>query len=503
MHIEDRLRSFARLITQNFHLKVHFAGTIPSITTNQMFIPPLQDTPLAFQRAKFHVAHECGHDLFTVMHLKEKANEVDVRLGDILNSLEDARIERLMVEQFEGLKDEFEVNVKEILTEVEVQKIPLHQQVLHGLYLQGIGFDTDFFSNEAKAYLVKLSPLIQAAVEAKDTYDVFKVSEKILQILKNLFPPQKKKANSDDDDLPPKGFQTIPDLIGQKLEAHKIPAEDCDWDKHKFCLDGVVAENQTIKEVKQGSYSDYLRLIQPHLQQQSYLIQNIKQLFDKKRSQKRKMAFQRQRKAGMVDTRCVWKIATDDTEIFKSRRKITTTVLDLDPESLIFYLLLDMSWSMNHSDRIQYAKEAVAVLGEVLSNLEIPFSITGYTALERLSRYIFKTVDEPYTEVRTRLVNADYIGNTFTSEHIPFALRRLQQRHERKKILLVITDADGIESEYRLRRAIDHAKTEGIELIGIGICTNLMSNYFDLFIELDDLSHFATQLLALLRHVLT
>ena len=136
-HIEDRLRSFARLMTQNFDLKVHFLeGVTPSITTNEMFIPALNDSPKAFLRAKFRVAHESGHDLFSEMNLKAEANKTSLHLGDILNALEDARIEERMIQRFEGLTQDFQENVLDILSEWDLSNIPTHEQVLHGLYLR-------------------------------------------------------------------------------------------------------------------------------------------------------------------------------------------------------------------------------------------------------------------------------------------------------------------------------------------------------------------------------
>ncbi len=72
-YLEDRLRSFARMITGNYKLKVIFTGTGASITTNRMYVPPLENTQEAFSLAKFLVAHESGHDIFSIMDLKEKA----------------------------------------------------------------------------------------------------------------------------------------------------------------------------------------------------------------------------------------------------------------------------------------------------------------------------------------------------------------------------------------------------------------------------------------------
>lgn len=100
------------------------------------------------------------------------------------------------------------------------------------------------------------------------------------------------------------------------------------------------------------------------------------------------------------------------------------------------------------------------------------------------------------------MVNVRALGGTFTSEQIPFGMRQLQARSERKKILLVVTDVDGIESEYRLERAMAKVKAEGIYLAGVGIQTKLMSHYFDRYIELEDLSRLGQEMLSLLLDIL-
>jgi len=124
-YLEDRLRSFARMITGNYKLKVIFTGSVASITTNQMLIPPLENTHEAFSLAKFLVGHESGHDLFSVMDLKEKASKKSILLGDILNSLEDARIETLMTQRFEGLDALFDAEIRKIIDERNYSTVPL------------------------------------------------------------------------------------------------------------------------------------------------------------------------------------------------------------------------------------------------------------------------------------------------------------------------------------------------------------------------------------------
>jgi hypothetical protein len=68
-YIEDRLRSFARMITGNYRMKVIFTGTTAAISKDIMYIPPLENTQEAFTLAKFLVGHESGHEIYSVMDL--------------------------------------------------------------------------------------------------------------------------------------------------------------------------------------------------------------------------------------------------------------------------------------------------------------------------------------------------------------------------------------------------------------------------------------------------
>ena len=263
----------------------------------------------------------------------------------------------------------------------------------------------------------------------------------------------------------------------------------------------MVPEQETLFTLNSAPFDEYQILIGTLLSQQHYLTQEIHRLMEKRRTRKRRTAYKRGQTSGVVDSSTLWKIATDETAIFKQLHRMDANRIDPDPTSLVFSILLDQSGSMA-GGRMDDAKKAVAVLGEVLHKLDIPFAITGYTTEEVLARYIVKTFSESYPAVRTRMVNVRALGGTFTSEQIPFGMRQLQARSERKKILLVVTDVDGIESEYRLERAMAKVKAQGIYLAGVGINTKLMSHYFDRYIELEDLSRLGQEMLSLLRYIL-
>ena len=222
-YLEDRLRSFARMITGNYNLKVIFTGKAAAISTNQMFIPPLENTQEAFTLAKFLVGHESGHDLFSVMDLKEKACKKSILLGDILNSLEDARIETLMTQQFEGLDALFDAEIRKIIDERDYSAVPLPLQVLHGLYMIGKGYDISPITKEAQDLISDMRDLVEKAMKAKNSNGVLKVSQQIYEKLKHL--EREHKNNSSDRIVPGLGPVTgnnLPDMVIESLDKHKL-----------------------------------------------------------------------------------------------------------------------------------------------------------------------------------------------------------------------------------------------------------------------------------------
>ena len=79
-------------------------------------------------------------------------------------------IEEKRKKSFEESKEQISNHIteksflREKRREMDFKRMPLHQQVLHGLYLQGIGVDTEMLGVEANTYLAQLTSLIQTVM---------------------------------------------------------------------------------------------------------------------------------------------------------------------------------------------------------------------------------------------------------------------------------------------------------------------------------------------------
>jgi len=506
--VEPRLRSYARLITRNFDLKVLFQGEQACIGDGWMQIPPVENTENGLSRAMYLVAHECGHEVFSQLDLKEEAGKRDKRLPHILNALEDARVEKLMIRRFEGLEENMRINIEEIVGKWD-GKMPISSQLLGGMFLMSRGFHIEMLSQDAQKILNWLEPLITKASKAPDSQSVLKISREVLKKIDHILQDISEKdipgiSDKAKDGISGNNFQTkdMSDFIRDHFDEVKLPADHDNMADFQQLKDENQPEDETIIYPDGGSIAEYNAILLPLRSELNYLVQHLRSLVDRKRQKKRSLSFVRNRGSGMVDNRRLWKLCAGREDVFKQRQLDSGSQLAIDPDSLAVYLLMDESHSMIEHDRYAKAKEAAVIIGEALDILGITFAITGYTVNPGLRRILYKEFSESYTEMKTRLLNMTHRMGTFTAEHIPFAIRRLEQRNERKKILIVTTDSDEIESPLRLQNAVLDVREAGIEVIGVGINTNLMSKYYDIFIEITDIKDFARGLLELLKSVL-
>ncbi|MCG3139117.1 MAG: hypothetical protein HJJLKODD_02995 [Phycisphaerae bacterium] len=169
-------------------------------------------------------------------------------------------------------------------------------------------------------------------------------------------------------------------------------------------------------------------------------------------------------------------------------------------------LLLDLSASMA-GERLRLARQAVLAITEALETLRVPCEVLGYGTgqqfsikeAHRITRYslsklrrlysrfanlvikVIKQYGEPCRSSTPRLANVTCGGMTPLGEALLLAAQRIQQRRERRKILLVCTDGKP-DCEAGHQRAIHYARKvvrqligEGLEIVGVSILDKSLS----------------------------
>jgi cobaltochelatase CobT len=193
-------------------------------------------------------------------------------------------------------------------------------------------------------------------------------------------------------------------------------------------------------------------------------------------------------KRGKLDRRKLARFATDrdfDRPFFKVQSSMTG-------QSAVT-ILVDLSGSMNGS-KIDAARQAAAVMGEALRGLSIPFEVLGFECVgdDRMSSYsrglaslggfnrteeilshkIFKSFDRASL---SGIAAIDSGHNNADGESLMWAARRLAERRESRKILIVLSDGNPVaQGDQRilyedLKTKIARIEASGIECVGIGI----------------------------------
>lgn len=200
-------------------------------------------------------------------------------------------------------------------------------------------------------------------------------------------------------------------------------------------------------------------------------------------------------------------------------------------------ILVDLSGSMC-GEKAALAADVCVVLGEVLSKSGVPFEITGFNnrsdtvvvnpktgaketvyahdiqeehpgfhRYEPLDVYVFKAFDERYAEAKVHVAHLDQHadGNNSDSDALLMVVPRLEARHEKRKVFMVLSDGhpafvgDAHKGMRHLEQVVKDMSGRGIECIGIGILDGSVSRFYPRHVvvnNLEDLGKHAVDQLA-------
>lgn len=213
--------------------------------------------------------------------------------------------------------------------------------------------------------------------------------------------------------------------------------------------------------------------------------------------------------SGRLDRRALTRFASGSTSIF-SRREIK------EAEKSAVSVLIDCSGSMdNHS--IVIAQEVAIHLSRILNRARVSFAVTGFHmdirsekelggtfVVTSTPRFIpFKQWGESYGRAIPKLGAIDQcaFGGTPDYSGIYNAIEDISRREEGRKILFVLTDADGYNLEH-MKHLQKFADSCNVTIIAIGVGRTDVKKCFvnstDVY-NLDDLA--STSFNALLKAV--
>ena len=154
---------------------------------------------------------------------------------------------------------------------------------------------------------------------------------------------------------------------------------------------------------------------------------------------------------------------------------------------------------------------AVVAMAEALKSLDIPFEVTGFHSTlsrelyahagarddrfgrtqEMLDLHVFKRFDCPTLYAIEKIKSGH---NNPDGECVVWAAKRLAERKEKRKILLVLSDGypntndtDTTRLNQDLRLKVKNIIKSGIEVVGVGIATDAVRYFYPDFIVINEL----------------
>lgn len=230
--------------------------------------------------------------------------------------------------------------------------------------------------------------------------------------------------------------------------------------------------------------------------------------------------WKQEQERGVINTRSFTKMLT--TPNYRTPfKKFTKT----DTRNVAVEILVDMSGSM--SGRMDTAKKAVIVMSEALRDLDISFEVTGFHSVsdnrvydttrgldterfnrtdERLDLHVFKSFEKNNLTGIEKL----FVGvQNPDGECVKWAAKRLAQRKEARKILIVLSDGSPAtgDGDYAilnndLKKSVKGILKSGIECVGIGIQTESVKNFYPDNIVIDRINELPTKAMNKLSKIL-
>lgn len=200
-------------------------------------------------------------------------------------------------------------------------------------------------------------------------------------------------------------------------------------------------------------------------------------------------------KRGKIDSRRLVEIAKGlSKDVFyttKQGEKLDTAV----------EIIIDESGSMDCSD-VKICRRIALAVAEVLTQLNIPFEITGTTTkyfqgdrgmtklngLDRTNPLIYKhykTFEQGWHSVKHGIMQTSSYKHNVDGEAVEYASRRLLNRPEPRKVVLSLSDGEPFAGhdnqttmEKNLIRSCERARAQGVEVYGFGVDTCAPRKYY-------------------------
>lgn len=228
---------------------------------------------------------------------------------------------------------------------------------------------------------------------------------------------------------------------------------------------------------------------------------------------------------GRINASALARLSVGDDRVFR-KREVSTS------KDVAVCLLVDCSGSMRGT-RIETAGYASYALSATLDRMSISHEVIGFTTEGDLPREmrkdegelgvkysrteniwmpVFKEYSERMTpEVKRRLATFPVdlrLSENVDGECVEIAAQRLLRREESRKVMIVLSDGapacpgDRAAQSNHLKKVVLQVMRAGIDVVGVGIQTTSVQNYYPKSVVLNDVADLSGQVIKQLRALL-
>ena len=162
------------------------------------------------------------------------------------------------------------------------------------------------------------------------------------------------------------------------------------------------------------------------------------------------------------------------------------------PDRVNITLLIDESGSMS-GGRDTLARQTAVLINEAVGNVpNVELNIYGYTnSCCEVELFPYREWGRPFNP--ERLGNIEALSGTPTAEAILECVKRIREKSQTKSVLLVISDGYANGGCQQVRTAVEEAKKQKMETIGISISSSLDQNslkqMYDQWIDMSNMQN--------------
>jgi hypothetical protein len=420
------------------------------------------------------------------------------------HALEDARIENRMHERWPGADKFLREKIPPNLSGSLIQLMSTTQQIEMGLYLDGRDIRYAEWDPSIKDALVSVSELIRAgasgATPRASLEAMLEIYPQVAPFLREEHVPQQQRLQTEPNlsigDPTEDAAQRSPEvktsdelvsvgLTGRKRELPEwFRPGSAPWFERglggkEVHPSAVRPDRETIISPPDGDHDRYHLLLAEVKLEAGLLLRRLTSLL-------REDAYLRyggHYRTGSLNAAKLWRQRLGVYRLFQRQ-------IGGRERQVAFTLLVDESASMKA--KYELATKTAILLGETLSQLDVPFEIIGYSTAEyeaqaamklglrpaheyrttrcsALEHRIYKHFDEPFPLTRARLAGIQPRNNNWDEEHLLFAFRRIRARLEKRKVIIVISDGQPNGDAEYLIRMVETIERMNCKVIGVGI----------------------------------